>query len=279
MPRNWKPPVAMHASLSLHGAAALAIVVAPSTWPWAVSAIAANHVVLTLNGLWPTSSLLGPNITKLPVDAAGRREVAITIDDGPDPQLTPAVLDILDAANAKATFFCMGHKVKQYPEICREIVRRGQCVENHGYTHSWAFSLYGPRRMRADIQLAQEVILDATGQAPVFFRPTAGLRNPLLEPVLCDLDLRLASWTHRAFDTQESNVGKLLGRLTRRLTGGDILLMHDGNSARTTDGQPVILQLLPALLGIMNNRQFKPVTLAQSIQFQDAKATTSAIGQ
>ena len=87
--------------------------------------------------------------------------------------------------------------------------------------------------MRADIAAAQTTLSDVTGHAPQFFRPTAGLRNPLLDPVLASLDLRLASWTRRPYDTRASDGRRVLERLTGRLGPGDILLLHDGNAGLT----------------------------------------------
>jgi peptidoglycan/xylan/chitin deacetylase (PgdA/CDA1 family) len=179
--------------------------------------------------------------------------------------VTPHVLDLLDAAGAKASFFCIARCARQHPALCREIVARGHRVENHGDTHSNAFALFGPTHMRADIAAAQASLSDITGQAPLFFRPTAGLRNPFLEPVLAQLDLHLASWTRRAFDTREGRPPVVLRRLTRGLDAGDILLMHDGNAARTPEGQPVILATLPALLQTLAQQQLKPVTLKDAL--------------
>lgn len=178
MPGAWIPSLTIKASFALHGAAALGTVAAPALWPWALGTVAANHALLTLAGLLPRSTLLGPNITRLPASAAARGEIALTIDDGPDPEITPRVLDLLDAAGAKASFFCIGRRARQYPVLCREIIARGHHVENHGDAHSNAFSLFGPGRMRADIAAAQAALSDITGRRPRFFRPTAGLRNP-----------------------------------------------------------------------------------------------------
>jgi peptidoglycan/xylan/chitin deacetylase (PgdA/CDA1 family) len=230
-----------------------------------VGALLANHAVLTLAGLLPRATLLGPNLTRLPMAAMARGEVALTIDDGPDPQVTPHVLDLLDAAGAKASFFCIARRARQQPALCREIVARGHRVENHGDAHSNAFALFGPGRMRADIAAAQASLSDITGQAPLFFRPTAGLRNPFLEPVLAELDLHLANWTRRAFDTREGRPPVVLQRLTSGLGAGDILLMHDGNAARTPEGQPVILVALPALLQTLGAQKLKPVTLKDAL--------------
>lgn len=265
MSRPWTVPPAIKASAVLHAGAVLGTVAAPAVWPWALGAVALNHAVITVAGLLPRSHLLGPNLTRLPTAAQARRELALTIDDGPDPEITPRVLDLLDAAGAQASFFCIGWRARAHPALCREIVARGHRVENHGDSHSNAFSLFGPHRMRADIAAAQASLSDITGQAPLFFRPTAGLRNPFLEPVLAALDLQLAAWTRRPYDTRDGRPQQVLQRLTRDLGPGDILLMHDGHAALTPDGQPVILATLPRLLDRLKAESLRPVTLQQAM--------------
>lgn len=262
--RPWKPTATLKASFALHGAAALATLAEPALWPWALGAVAADHALLTTAGLLPRSTLLGPNLTRLPEAAAEKRQIALTIDDGPDPEVTPRVLDLLDAAGARATFFCIGHRAREYPALCREISARGHRVENHGDSHSKAFATFGPGRMRADIAAAQTTLADITGRAPRFFRATAGLRNPFLDPVLAGLGLSLAAWTRRPYDTRCGDPATVLARLTTGLGPGDILLQHDGNAARTADGTPVILAVLPALLATLQEHQLNPVTLDEA---------------
>ena len=261
MSRPWKPTPFIKASVALHGSAAVGAIAVPEAWPWALGAFAANHALLVTTGLLPRSTWLGPNWVTLPAAAAARREVALTIDDGPDLEVTPRVLDLLDEAEVRATFFCIGRRARQAPALCREIVARGHGVENHGDCHSNAFSLFGIKRMRADISAAQATLADITGQAPRFFRATAGLRNPLLEPVLAQLDLQLAAWTRRPFDTVNADPERVLQRLTRNLGPGDILLMHDGHAARTAAGEAVILSTLPRLLQALKGAELQPVTL------------------
>ena len=262
MPGRWKPAPALQASFALHGAAALGTLALPAAWPWALGALAANHAALTIAGLLPRSTLLGPNLTRLPDTAAARREIALTFDDGPDPDVTPRVLDLLDDAGVRASFFCIGWRARANPALCREIVARGHRVENHGDSHSWAFSAFGPKRMKADIAAAQATLADITGEAPRFFRPTAGLRNPFLDPALAALDLRLATWTRRAYDTREGRADIVLGRLTRNLAAGDILLLHDGHGARTPADEPAVLAVLPRLLTTLADHGLTPATLA-----------------
>lgn len=262
---RWTPSPFLSASAAVHGAAVLGALAVPAAWPWAVGALVANHALLAGAGLWPSSRLLGPNLIRLPEASAQRREIALTIDDGPDPEVTPRVLDRLDAAGVKASFFCIGRIAEQHPALCREIVQRGHRVENHGHAHSNAFSLYGPGAMRRDIARAQATLADITGQAPRFFRATAGLRNPFLDPVLHGLGLTLATWTRRAYDTRTGDPERVLRRLSQRLGPGDIVLMHDGHCARTPTGEPVILAVLPSLLQTLTERQLQPVTLNQAL--------------
>lgn len=258
----WHPAPAIKLSVVLHAGAAAGLLAAPAYWPQWLGLLAADHAVLTAAGLWPRSTLLGPNITRLPEAAAARREIALTIDDGPDPEITPRVLDLLDAAGARATFFCIGARAARHPALTREIVARGHAVENHSQHHAKLFAAHGPWRMRREVAAAQDCLAAITGVRPGFFRAPAGLRSPFLDPILSDLDLRLAAWTRRAFDTQRGNPEQVLRRLSGGLAAGDILLLHDGNAARTPAGEPVILAVLPRLLATVHGAGLRPTTLA-----------------
>jgi peptidoglycan/xylan/chitin deacetylase (PgdA/CDA1 family) len=171
------------------------------------------------------------------------------------------VLDILDRYGARATFFCIGTRVVAHRDVAREIVARGHTIENHSFSHPHSFSLFGPRAMAAEVDAAQEVITAVTGRTPRFFRAPAGLRNPFLDDVLRRFDLQLASWTRRGFDTVTNDPDLVLQRLVHRLAGGDILVLHDGNSARDAAGRPVIYEVLPRLLDELDARDLTPVTL------------------
>ena len=246
--RNWKPSIAIKLSILVLVGSIPFTLWQTSLWPWTLGVVCINHLILTIAGLLPRSTLLGLNIVRLPREAALRGEVAITIDDGPDPEVTPQVLDILDRHHAKATFFCIGKLALLYPELCREIVRRGHAVENHSLSHNWYFSLLDPWSTHREVRGAQILLGEITGQSPAFFRATAGLRNPALDPVLAHLGLRLCSWSKRGFDTRVNDADAVFNSLVRDLKGGDILLLHDGSAARTVEGKPVILDVLPRLL-------------------------------
>ena len=255
----------LSASAVVHIGAVAATLIQPSVWPWTLGAVAANHGVLTAAGLWPRSRWLGPNWVNLPAASGARGEVAITIDDGPDPAVTPRVLAQLAEVDATATFFCVGERVRRYPELAREILRQGHVIENHSQRHRHDFSLLGPKRMHREIAEAQDSIASVTGSVPAFFRAPAGLRNPFLQPLLDDLQLRLASWTRRGFDTVNGNPDVIYNRLAASLKGGDILLLHDANAARSPADLPVILDVLPRLLKTLRGRQLTPVTLRAAL--------------
>ena len=263
--RRHRPNALLWASLAVHGGAVTLLLLQPKLWLWALLALLANHLLLAGAGLLPRCQLLGSNWTRLPAAAAARGEIALTIDDGPDPLVTPAVLALLDQHGAKATFFCVGKQAALYPDLCRDIVQRGHAIENHSQQHRHNFSLLGPAGFRRELEAAQTTLSAITGEAPRFFRAPAGLRNPFLEPVLQRLGLQLASWTRRAYDTREGDASIVLRKLSAGLGAGDILLLHDRHAALTAQGTAVILEVLPALLTKLQHAGLKPVTLRQAL--------------
>jgi len=272
IPTPWPLPPFVQGSVVLHVAAAGAALAWPAAWPWALGAVVLNHVALSAAGLWPRSALLGPNVRWLPAAAAARGEVAITIDDGPDPEVTPAVLDLLAAQGARATFFCIARRVQLHAALTRRIVAAGHSVQNHSLQHRHTFSLLGPQGFRREIGDAQALLADVTGVLPHCFRAPAGLRNPLLDPVLHQLGLHLVSWSRRGYDTRRSDAAGVLQRLGHGLAGGSILLLHDGHAQRTAEGRAVLLDVLPPLLQQLQQQGLRPVTLADALPPRGAQA-------
>lgn len=262
---RWHSTPLVRASIVLHLLALVAVVTAPGQWPWALAAVAANHLLIAAVGLWPRSHWLGPNWTLLPAASTARNEIALTIDDGPDPVVTPEVLDLLDRYAVRATFFCIGNQAERHPDLCREIVRRGHAVENHSQQHRHHFSLLGPRGLMRELQASQDTLTRISGQRPLFFRAPAGLRNLFLDPVLARLGLRLAGWSARGFDTRVNDPERVRNSLIRGLRAGAILLLHDGHAARTARGIPVILEVLPAVLESAAAAGLRAVTLRQAL--------------
>ncbi len=267
--QRWRPSPLLVASAALHLALPALLAWRPAHWPWLLAALLADHAVIAAAGLWPRRALLGANLTRLPAAAAARGEVALTIDDGPDPDVTPQLLELLAGQGARATFFCIGARAAEQPQLCAAIRAGGHALENHSQNHRLDFSLLGPRRMAREIDSAQRTLEALGGRAPTLFRAPAGLRNPWLDPLLRRRGLRLATWTRRGFDTRERDPQRVLRRLCRDLRAGDILLLHDGHAARTADGRAVSVAVLPELLAALRAAGLRSVPLPQALESVD----------
>ncbi|MCZ7566338.1 MAG: polysaccharide deacetylase family protein [Burkholderiales bacterium] len=257
--RVWWPTPALGITALAHAGGVIALAHSPHAWPWVAGALVLNHAALAAAAFAPRSRLLGPNLVRLPAAAAARREIALTFDDGPHPEFTPRVLDLLDRVAAKASFFLVGERARRHARLAREIVARGHAVENHSHRHSPCFACGGVARMRREIAAAQAAIADAAGVAPAYFRAPFGIRSPLLEPALAACGLRHVAWTRRGYDTVGRDAAAVLARLTRRLEAGDVLLLHDAPGARA--GSPHALAVLPAVLERIAAEGLRPVTL------------------
>ena len=260
---RWLPTPLLRASALAHLAALGLVLVRPRRWRLALGLAAADHLLLLAASLTPRSPLLGPNLRRLGPGEAARGEVALTFDDGPDPRVTPRVLDLLDVAGARASFFFIGRRAAAHPDLAREVAGRGHRVENHTWGHPHGFAFTGPGAMGEEIDRAQTFLGELTGRPPAWFRPPAGMRNPLLAGVLAGRGLGLASWTRRGFDGVHADPGAVARRLTRDLAGGDVLLLHDGSSLGTPAGRrdATVLAALPRVLDDLDRRGLTAVPL------------------
>ncbi|HEY1120712.1 MAG TPA: polysaccharide deacetylase family protein, partial [Haloferula sp.] len=204
-------------------------------------------VLCVAGALWscgtflPNARIFGPIVRR-----AEGKDVLLTIDDGPDPEDTPALLDLLDQHGRKAVFFVIGEKVRRHPELAREIVRRGHELGNHTMTHPVGFFWgYGPARTRREIAECQRAIEEVVGVKVRFFRAPAGHRNWFTHPVLKELGLELVGWRKRAYDTVRSDVAGIVRDLTEVVENGDILLLHEA----TPTSQGVMKGVLTTLPG------------------------------
>lgn len=191
------------------------------------AALAGLHAALVALTLRPGNRLFGPALQRVP--HAPEKSVCLTIDDGPCPD-TREMLGILEEFQAAATFFLIGSRAESRPEDVREILRRGHGIGNHTQTHpAGRFWAYGPGAQRREIGNCQDALRRIGGVAPGWFRAPAGFRNPYLCPVLREAGLRCAGWQARGFDTSQTDVARIVRRLTRRLLPGAILLIHQGH--------------------------------------------------
>jgi peptidoglycan/xylan/chitin deacetylase (PgdA/CDA1 family) len=161
------------------------------------------------------------------------RSVWLTIDDGPNPETTPQILDLLAKQNAKATFFVIGKRAEKYPQLCRRIVSEGHAVENHTYSHPAAWWWAMPRPfVRLEISRAHQAIASATGRPPRFFRSPVGMNNLSVHPIAAELGLRVVGWSVDACDGCPVAPSSIVTRIIRAIRPGAVILIHESGHSR-----------------------------------------------
>lgn len=183
----------------------------------------------------------------------GARCVALTFDDGPDPVYTPKLLDLLREKEVKATFFVVGKRADQHPEIVRRAWAEGHLVGNHTWSHNPLFCFLMPGRLRAEIERGTESVQRSCGSRPRLFRSPVGLRHPLLAPFLENAGLEYISWRIRTLDTFTANSSVLARRILKKAASGDIILLHD----HLPGGTDAMLQALPGVIDALRKRGFE----------------------
>lgn len=188
------------------------------------------------------------------------RGVALTFDDGPSPEHTPKILDLLDKARVKATFFVIGKKALAHPEIVKEIAARGHAVGVHGHVHDRFLSLRTPARVSDDIEHCIAAVEKITGKRPVFYRPPVGLTSPRIARALDWFDVTVVGWSVRALDgVRSAKPEKVAARVVRGLDDGAIVLLHD--AAERDDHAPASVEALPRILEAMARKDLPGVRL------------------
>jgi len=242
-----RPPRRPHAWLPLLLLSQLLVAWVWWRWGWGAGLplMLATHALAWWGVLAPNAALYGPVLSRLPWTG---REIWLTIDDGPSDD-TAAVLDLLDAHAAKATFFLVGDRAAARPELVREIVRRGHGIGNHSRSHPQArFWALGPRRMRGEIEDAQRQLAAIAGRAPRWFRAVVGHANPFVSAPLRDAGLARVAWSARGFDAVHRDVAGVVSRIERDLAPGAIVLLHEGAPhGRSVEMIAALLQRLDAL--------------------------------
>lgn len=195
---------------------------------------------------------------------AGRR-VALTFDDGPDPQRTPAVLDLLARQEVRATFFVVGARAEAHPELVRRMATEGHVVGNHSYTHSWRFPLRSLGRTVEELRRTGEVLHRITGRQPRLFRPPFGVTNPTIARAVRRLGLDPVGWSIRSLDTMGQSPERVAARILRRLHPGAVILLHD----RCAGSERLVGLLVEGL----RSRGLEPVTLPELFDIEAYEKT------
>lgn len=186
--------------------------------------------------------------------------IALTFDDGPHPEFTPKVLQLLKKFNARATFFCVGKNVEAYPKLFQKILDEGHRVANHTYSHSNAFGFFTTEKVIAELALTNGIVEKLSGMKMNLYRPAFGVTNPNIKRALLHTGFLSIGWSIRSFDTTNLPKERVLRRITEKLSKGDIVLLHDTNDKTVA--------VLEQLLLFLQEENLQSVTVDQLLDIK-----------
>ncbi len=181
--------------------------------------------------------------------------IALTFDDGVNPEFTPKVLELLKKHNAKATFFCIGRHIEKHPEIAKKIIADGHSIGNHTYNHSNNWGFLSSKKVEIELKKTDEIIEKTIGKSTKLFRPPFGVTNPNIAKAVKKMNYKVIGWNVRSLDTVIKNPDKILKRITSKVKKGDIVLLHD-----TSDKT---VEVLEQLLLFLDNNNLKSVCVEE----------------
>jgi len=212
----------------------------------------AGGLSVVVNLLYPRAQGLCDVVTGF---RARGQEVWLTIDDGPDPEDTPRILDLLDAHGAKATFFMIGVRAERHPGLVREVLARGHAVGSHTHTHPlWSFWYAGRERVRRELDLSLAVLNQLGAQVQVFRSPV-GIKNLFLKRILETRGLHCIAWSIRSGDGYSDKRETIIRRVLDQVRPGSIILMHEG----TDVASGIRVEAMGAILEALSARQVRCV--------------------
>ncbi|MBX3459346.1 MAG: polysaccharide deacetylase family protein [Planctomycetes bacterium] len=219
--------------------------------PWPLGLAGAAIVVLLALGLiaWAVfdinSSFWAPTLWRSPTAV---KAVALTFDDGPDPEFTPQVLEVLRAKGVTATFFCVGARVRAHPGLAKAIREQGHALGNHSDSHAMTINFSLHARLRREIRACNDAIETATGVRPTLYRAPHGFKNPALGDVLRAEGMTAIGWQVRGFDAVVNDAAKITQRIVEKAQPGGVILLHDGAGLQGSTDRTATLEALPVVI-------------------------------
>ena len=226
----------------------------------AAAALAVVTVGALAHGTFHRNSpLFGRALGTLPV-ASGERIVALTFDDGPNPDATPRILDALREADVKATFFLLGKHVDRWPDIARRVADDGHVVANHGWHHR-KLHRATPALVRRDLEMGTASIERATHARPRLFRAPHGFRAPWVTPIASSLGQRTVGWSLGVWDSDRPGAEVIARKAIDGARPGSILLLHDGDGYDPLGDRTQTADAIPAIVSGLREKGYSFVAV------------------
>ena len=187
-------------------------------------------------------------------------QVALTFDDGPNPEATPRILDILAKHDVAATFFFLGPHADRWPALVRRAVSEGHQIGNHGYFHR-KLHLKSPAYVRRDVELGTNAIEAAAGERPRLFRAPHGFRSPWVNAIAQSLGQRTVGWSLGVWDSDRPGAEAIVARTLAGTTRGSIILLHDGDGYNAEGDRKQTAEALPSIITGLRERGFAFTTI------------------
>ncbi len=221
-------------------------------------AVAAVVVGSAAHGAFHRNSpVFGSVLGKLPTN---ENVVALTFDDGPNPDATPMILDALREKDVKATFFILGRHAERWPDIVLRIAHEGHQIGNHGYFHR-KLHFKRPFYVRQDIKLGKRAIERAGAPAPTWFRAPHGFRNPWVNSIADSMGERVAGWSLGVWDTDRPGVQEIVKRTVDGSKPGSIILLHDGDGYNPEGDRLQTAAAVPLIIDGLKSKGYRFETL------------------
>ncbi len=235
--------------------AAVAVPAGPARW-----GLLSGWAALKVFVLWQMMSARGRMFGPVVWRARPQPRVALTFDDGPHPEDTPAILKILRDTGARATFFVVGAAARRHPDLVRQAIREGHEVASHSDTHPWWFSIAPAARVRREVCESARTIESLTGRRPIHFRPPVGHRSFFLKEALASSGITLITWSSRCFDTLGRSPEAIQRAILATASPGGIVMLHEGVRRHPGEASPTVTAL-PGIIHALRARGLEPVSL------------------
>ncbi len=237
----------------------------PLAWGLAAAILLLGAALLLANLFDVNSSFWAKTLWRAPRDT---NAVALTFDDGPDPEFTAPILAILEEKRVLAAFFVVGVHARAHPELLAKVHRAGHSVGNHSDTHDLSFHFKFWGALRREVDGCNAAIAAAIGRTPALFRSPQGFKSPALGDVLRENSMIAIGWQVRGRDAVSQNVDAIVHRIVASAKPGGVILLHDGAQVGGSADRSATLAALPVIIDRLRATGLRFVRLDELLEVE-----------